>query len=203
MPRPALTQEQKRDIRHRIRAAASKLYKEQGPEKISARGVATEAGVSVGTIYAHFGSLSDLFQSLWREPVKKLVMQMEQLASDIDDPKDRLEALLRSYVDFAENNPAVFRSSFLYVRPESVAPPPQVKLERDRFFQIYRSTIREGQGSGIFRSGDLDELTQTVISAVHGSLSLPFNLHRLALDTSNKVPNRMVGAMLEWISWNG
>ena len=200
MPRPAHTDEQKRAIRNKIRAAAAKLYKEQGPEKVSARSVATEAGVSVGTLYAYFGSLSDLFQSLWREPVGKLVTQMELVTSEVDCPIERLRALMHAYIEFAEENPTVYRSALLYVRPENVGPPPQVPLERDRFFQLFRSTIREGQATGKFRDGDLDELTQMIISALHGSVALPINFHRLALDASNKVPNRMIGTMLDWLT---
>ena len=199
MARPALTTEQKREIRNKIRAAASKLYKEQGPDKVSARSVAAEAGVSVGTLYAHFGSLAEVFQSLWAAPVRKPINHMEVLTSEIDCPKARLRALLNAYVEFYEQNTSVFRSAFLFVRPENVAPPPQVELERDRFFQLFRTTIREGQRSGMFRSGDLDDLTQTVLSALHGSIALPINLHRLSLDKSTRIPRQMIDAMVEWL----
>lgn len=106
---------------------------------------------------------------------------------------------MSAYIQFASDKASVFRNFFLYVRPESVPPPPQVPLESDRFFQLYRSAIREGQRAGTFRQGDLDNLTQVVISAVHGSLSLPINLHRLALDSSTQVPITIVGAMLDWL----
>ena len=199
MARPAHSSEQKSAIRNRIRAAAAKLYREHGAAKVTARSVATEAGVSTGTLYTYYNSLSDVMQSLWRVPVRRLVADMEQLTSEIDCPKERLKALLQAYVSFAEANGSVFRNSFLFVRPESAEPPPQVSLKTDRFFQLYRMTIREGQRSGLFREGDLDELTQMLISAVHGSVALPINLHRLALDPSTKVPNLMVEAMLEWL----
>ncbi len=157
----------------------------------------------MGTLYAYFGSLSELMQSLWREPVRHLVAHMEVLASEIDCPKERLRALMQAYVEFSGKNASVFRNSFLFVRPEAVEPPPQVALETDRFFQLYRTTIREGQRSGMFREGDLDELTQTVISAIHGSLALPINLHRLELDPSDKIPNLMIAAMLDWLVFSG
>ena len=76
MPRPALTEEQRRESRRRIREAASALYATSGLGDISARAIAKEAGVSVGTIYSHFGSLAELMQSLWRQPARKLVQQL-------------------------------------------------------------------------------------------------------------------------------
>ena len=189
MARPSHSNQQKEEIRKKIRAAASKLYKASDGEKITARKVATEAGVSIGTLYAYFENLSEIMQSLWREPVRRLVSDMELLNSEIDCPEQRLKALMLRYIEFSYNSASVFRNSFLFVRPESMAPPPQVALERDRFFQLYRTTLREGQLSGKFREGELDELTQLLLSAIHGSfrqLVLPqLRLHK-----------RRVGAML-------
>ena len=86
MARPSHSPEQKREIRNKIRAAASKLYKEEGGSKVTARSVATEAGVSIGTLYAYFDNLGEVMQSLWREPVRKLIVDMELVSSEIDCP---------------------------------------------------------------------------------------------------------------------
>ena len=71
MARPTLTDEQRRATRQKIRKAASELHAELGIANISARGVAERAGVSVGTLYTHFGNLTTLMQSLWRQPARK------------------------------------------------------------------------------------------------------------------------------------
>lgn len=199
MPRPALTDQQRRETRRRIRAAAARLHAQVGLAGISARAVAEQAGVSVGTLYGHFGSLSALMQSLWRAPAARLVDELEALADSTPEPVARLRRLLERYVSFAADNEQVFRGAFLYVRPESQAAPPQVPLDDDRFFQVFRQAIVAGQQQGALRRGDPDLLTQTVLGAVHGSLALPVNLHRLALDTSTGVPAQMIDAMLEWL----
>lgn len=200
MARPNHSKQQKEEIRNKIRAAASKLYKENGGTNITARKVATEAGVSTGTLYAYFDNLSEILQSLWREPVRRLIADMELLNNEIDCPKERLRALLLKYIEFSEQSASVFRNSFLFVRPEGIEPPPKVDLERDRFFQLFRTTLREGQRTGQFRKGELNELTQILLSAVHGSIALPINLHRLALDSSSNVPYKMVDTMLDWLT---
>ncbi|MEM7078707.1 MAG: TetR/AcrR family transcriptional regulator [Pseudomonadota bacterium] len=199
MPRPALTDEQKRETRNKIRAAAAHIYREHGATDISVRAVAAEAGVSVGTVYSYFENLAELLQSLWRAPVRALISEMDTLAADHDDPHRRLEALMGAYLNFAQAQDTVFRNAFLFVRPEGISPPPQVDLQRDRFFKIYQQTIEDGQVAGVFRAGDPAELVQLVLSALHGSISLPINLHRLALDASGAVPNQMIAAMLEWL----
>ena len=199
MPRPSLTPEQKREIRRNIRQAAAKIYAEQGVKSITARAVANEAGVSVGTIYSYFDGLSGLLQSLWREPMRRLVRQMVEAADAIESPRERLKKLLTMYVEFSRVQESVFRSAFLFVRPESVPAPEQIALKEDRFFQLFANTIRDGQKQGQFRSGNANKLTQTVLSAVHGSLALPINLHRLALDDSPQVARNMIDVMLEWL----
>lgn len=199
MPRPALTDEQRRAIRQKIRDAAAKLHAEKGISNVSVRAVAESAGVSVGTVYSYFGSLSELMQSLWRQPARKLVQQMTQIAEDAANPVDQLDALLHAYVHFAFDQPQVFRSAFLYVRPESQQPPEKVRLADDKFFSLLRQAISWGQQDGRFRTGDPETLTQIVLSSVHGALALPINMHRLELMDGQTIAEQTIAAQLEWL----
>jgi len=166
---------------------------------VSVRAVAEAADVSVGTVYAYFGSLSELMQSLWRQPVRKLVQQMAQLVGDAQTPVDQLDQLLHAYARFAADNPKVFRSALLFVRPESAEPPQQIDLSDDQFFTLFSQVVTNGQSQGQFRKGDPDVLAQMVISAVHGSLALPINFHRLALRSGLDIAEQTIAAQLEWL----
>lgn len=203
MPRPALTDEQRKVIRRTIREAAARLYADNDLTKVSVRAIAEQAGVSVGTVYAHFGSLSELLQSLWRQPVRKLVEQMTQIAENVSDPAEQLAAFLQAYVRFSVEEPQVFRRALLYVRPESVQPPEQAALSSDRFFRLIRQAISQGQEAKLFRPGDPDMLAQMVLSAVHGALALPVNWHRLALQPGTEVAEQTISAQLEWLQTPG
>ena len=198
MPRPAITDEQRRATRRSIRDSAATLYAENG-KNVSVRAVAEHAGVSVGTVYSYFGSLSELMQSLWRQPARKLVQQMTQVAKDDLNPAEELEALLGTYVRFASDNQQVFRNAFLYVRPESAEPPPKVPLAEDKFFGLFSQAIARGQQQGQFRSGDPDTLAQIVLSSVHGALALPINLHRLELSEEMNIAEQTIAVQLEWL----
>lgn len=203
MPRPALTDEQRKVIRRTIREAAARLYADNDLTKVSVRAIAEQAGVSVGTVYAHFGSLSELLQSLWRQPVRKLVEQMTKIAENVSDPAEQLAAFLQAYVRFSVEEPQVFRRALLYVRPESVQPPEQAALSSDRFFRLIRQAISQGQEAKLFRPGDPDRLAQMVLSAVHGALALPVNWHRLALQPGTEVAEQTISAQLEWLQTPG
>lgn len=199
MPRPALTDEQRSAIRRKIREAAARLYAQEGVSNISVRAVAKQAGVSVGTVYSYFGSLSELLQSLWRQPARKLVVRMTQLAEATSRPIEQLSALLNAYVTFAVEEPEVFRSAFLFVRPKALEPPEQVALADDQFFKLFSQAIADGQQAGEIRAGDPDTLAQMVLSAVHGALALPINLHRLALRPGPSLAEQAIAAQLEWL----
>ena len=199
MPRPALTDEQRRAVRRTIREAAARIYAERGVQNVSVRAVAEQAGVSVGTVYSYFGSLSELLQSLWRQPARKLVQQMTQLAREVSDPVERLSQLLHAYVRFSVEEPQVFRSAFLFVRPEQQKPPEKVALADDDFFTQFSQAISLGQREGRFRPGDPNTLAQMVLGAVHGALALPVNMHRLDLSPGTSIAEAVIAAQLEWL----
>ncbi len=200
MARPVLTEEQRKEIRRSIRGAAAKLHAEDGMANISARSIAETAGVSVGTIYSHFGNLTDLMQSLWKQPARKMIEEMESVATDNPDPEARLRALLNVYITFAKENWSVYKGAFMFVRPDDHKAPPQIALDADRMFSVLKQSIIDGQTSGKFRDGDPDQITQTIWSGVHGSIALPTNFHRLELDSSESRINAMVELMFDWLT---
>lgn len=199
MPRPALTDEQRRETRRSIRKAAARLYARNGFADISARKIAESAGVSVGTLYSYFDSLTDLMQSLWKEPVSRLINEFEETLETIESPRDRLHSLLKAYANFAIQQQGVYRGAFLFVRPESHEAPSKTSLDEDRFFSLFRNTIAEAQAQGLIRQGDPRKLTQTVWAGLHGAIALPINMDRLALDPPEDSVQDMIEALLEWL----
>lgn len=200
MPRPSLTEEQRREIRHSIRSAAAELFAENGMKDISARSVAKAANVSVGTIYAHFGSLTGLMQSFWKEPVRRLLKEMTVLAEQEADPLLRLKKLSTAYIAFAIQEKSVYRGSFMFVRPESHEKPEKTNLAEDQLFSLFQNTVAECQQAGIVRSGDPNELTQLLWSGMHGAIALPINVDRLALAASDQMAPKMIDVLLEWLT---
>ncbi|MEM9621046.1 MAG: TetR/AcrR family transcriptional regulator [Pseudomonadota bacterium] len=200
MPRPALTDAQRRETRRQIRQAAAQLYTEKGITDISARSVAKAAGVSVGTIYTHFENLTELMQSLWKAPFARLLRELEEMAASIDDPKERLRALLEAYIQFAKEQPGVYRGAFMFVRPESLEKPPRLPLEDNPFFSLMRDAIQAGQNQGQFQAGDPNTQTQLLWAGIHGSITLPANIDRLAFAPAEELSSGMIDLLLAWLS---
>ena len=200
MARPALTDEQRREIRRNIRAAASKLHARNGMKDISARAIAEAAGVSVGTIYSHFGNLTEVMQSLWKQPSRILVQDMESVAAETPDPIERLKRLFQIYIEFSETKESVYRGAYMFVRPEEHESPEKAPLASNRMYALFRQAVIEGQHRGVFRTGDPDTITQAIWSGIHGAIALPKNFDRLALDDSNNRTTFMFDLLFEWLT---
>lgn len=196
MPRKPATDDQRQAARRTLQKAAAGLYAESGAAAVSARAIAQRAGVSVGTLYAYFGSLQGLMQSLWMEPVEVINAQLERLAAETADPAQRLRALLNAYVEVALTRPELFRGAFLFVRPDTLPKPAREPFEDTPFAALLTSAIREGQDSGAFRGGDPGELAQVAWAGVHGCLALPVNFDRLDFAEPARLASRMIDILL-------
>lgn len=200
MPRPALNEAQRREIRQRIRDAAAQLYAADGLGSISARAIAEQAGVSVGTIYSHFKNLPELMQSLWREPVRRLVSDLENAAAAQQEPLARLRGLLELYAAFAIKHQAVYRGAFMFVRPEAHDKPHAVPVAEAGIGKVFVAAIRDGQEQGVVRPGDPVTLAELLWAGLHGAQSLPVNVDRVAFSPPQVLTPHMVDLLLEWVA---
>jgi AcrR family transcriptional regulator len=196
MARKPATEAQKKAARRHIQKAAAGLYAEQGAAAVSARAIAERAGVSVGTLYVHFGSLQGLMQSLWMEPVEAINARLVQMAAGIADPVERVRALLSAYVEVAQTRPDLFRGAFLFVRPSDLPKPAREAMESAPFAALLMAAVRDGQAKGVFRNGDPRRLAQIAWAGVHGCLALPVNFDRLALAEPEDLAAQMIDVMI-------
>ncbi|MEM1229548.1 MAG: TetR/AcrR family transcriptional regulator [Pseudomonadota bacterium] len=203
MPRPALTEAQRRETRRRIQQAAAAVYARGGLADITARKIADEAGIAVGSLYSYFDNLTELMQSLWKQPVRRLLKELDGELEGIEDPWLRLETFTRLYARFALEQRSTYRGAFMFVRPESRPAPERRPLEEDPFFSRLREVIERAQGSGQVRSGDPVQLAQTLWAGLHGATALPQNIDRLALDPPEQQLPRMIDALLQWLRASG
>ena len=179
MARPKATPEHRRQVRRAIQSATAELYREEGVAAISARAVATRAGVSVGTIYSYFGDLTGLMQSLWTGRIAKLEEEFRARAGEFEDPIDRLEALLETYLRFGIEQTILYRNALMFVRPAALEPPKKQDLSAFAFPTLVTEAIRQGQVQGQIVDGDPVQLTQLLWSGAHGALALPINMDRV------------------------
>ncbi|MEZ5935070.1 MAG: TetR/AcrR family transcriptional regulator [Alphaproteobacteria bacterium] len=102
--------------RDRISADALKtaegIIAERGLGALNAREVAQGAGIAVGTLYNVFGSLDSLIQRLNARTLDRLCARLETEARKVEGPDAQMAAMARAYIDFADEQPLVWRAVF-------------------------------------------------------------------------------------------
>jgi len=101
------------DLRVALLAAAEALLAEGGPAAVTLRACARRAGVSHAAPQHHFRDLADLLAEVAARGFERLTVALRVArARSGEDPVSRLQAVTRTYVEFARSNPALFRLMF-------------------------------------------------------------------------------------------
>src|SRR3954470_17826822 len=99
------------DVRERLIEAGVQLVAEEG--EVSLREIARRAGVSHGAPRRYFPTHVDLLSAIAREGFADLTARVEETMRDVDpEPRTRLTALARTYLDFAAAHRGMFELMF-------------------------------------------------------------------------------------------
>ncbi len=91
---------------------AAGIIAERGIGALNARELAQGAGIAVGTLYNIYGNLDRLVLRLNARTLDRLCDRLEAEALKADHPVDQMAAMARAYIDFADEQPLVWRSVF-------------------------------------------------------------------------------------------
>ena len=97
------------DLRRALIEAARRILENEGPGALSLRAVAREAKVSPAAPYHHFKDKGELLQAVAHEGWEALGDVMEEGRNKAETPRDRMSAIGVGYVQFARDNPALYR----------------------------------------------------------------------------------------------
>jgi AcrR family transcriptional regulator len=93
--------------------ASIALAREGGPDRVILREAARAAGVSHSAAYRHFADREALLAEVSRYARGELAAEMRRRVKRAKDPRARLRAVGRAYVDFALSQPGLFRTAFM------------------------------------------------------------------------------------------
>ena len=101
------------DLRAQLVEATRALVEEKGPDHFSVSEACRVAGVSTAAPYKHFKDKDEMLEAVASAGMARQYVQMQTALADL--PKgsiDRISAIGRVYVDFASEEPGVFRLMF-------------------------------------------------------------------------------------------
>lgn len=177
-------QKEREDKRTLILDAARKIFLEKGYTNTSIRNIAEEIEHSPGTIYLYFRDKDEIFHTLHEEGFSRMLQKMEPLQF-VADPFERLKALGRVYLDFAKNNKDFYDLMFVVQSPLKHETEHEKWEMGHRTLEALKDIIRQCQEAGHFQGKDVNYLSFTIWSGVHGMASLYCHDRCMAYDNLN------------------
>jgi AcrR family transcriptional regulator len=92
-----------------LRAAEGLLIETNDQSALSIRAIAAAVGVTPPSIYLHFADRNDLIFAVCERHAQQLEAAMEEAASGIDDPMERLRLRGLAYLRYGLDNPEHYR----------------------------------------------------------------------------------------------
>ncbi len=100
------------DRKEQIVHIALQLVSEQGMKKLTMKNIAEKIGFSDAALYRHFKSKHDILETLIDTVSKNLINKINDTVANIDDPVDKLRAILRIHLSHMEKNKGMPRIIF-------------------------------------------------------------------------------------------
>jgi AcrR family transcriptional regulator len=198
-------EERKAETREIIFQAARKVFSEKGYHKAQIADIVKEAGISTGSIYAHFKDKRDLFEQITRENLEVLRITLKELSQTTrpGDVRERVMNWKPAYVAFFDYVEAHPEQILLVVRGGFGVDDEQDTVIWD-FFKGFASDIaedyRKWEDLGFIKGMNPDLLGHIIIGmCLHVAMSYLME-HQFtrneAIDNLIAVTNAMVSMYL-------
>lgn len=159
-------------MRQLILDGAREVFLEKGYEQTSLRNIAERIEYSPGTLYLYFKDKDDIFHALHEEGFRRMLVQMQPL-QHVSHPFERLKAMGRVYMDFARHNKDFYDLMFIISGPIKHEKTDHEKWEMgNRTLNYLKDIIRECQEAGYFKGKDVEYLSFSIWSHMHGMCAL-------------------------------
>jgi AcrR family transcriptional regulator len=140
----------KSDIEPRILSAARQRFLQDGVDGASLRGIASDAGTSIGMVYYYFPTKDDLFFGVVEELYQKLLKDIEVAIAADASVRERVERLYGRVARLSDDELLVLR---LIVR-EALTSNTRFARLRERFqtghVPLIAKLVADGYASGAF-----------------------------------------------------
>jgi AcrR family transcriptional regulator len=170
VPRPRIHDE---TLRQRLLEQAGRLLAEEGPQALSLRKLAAEAGTSTTAVYSLFGGKTELVHDVYTEAFRRFGAKLAEVGPT-DDPVEDLRRLALAYRAYALANPHLY--AVMFGRPiPGAEPEDKVDPERDEDFRPLLDLVIRAEEAGLLIDVPAREVALGLWAIVHGLMSLELN----------------------------
>jgi AcrR family transcriptional regulator len=147
-----------------IRAAAIRLFALHGYEATTLRGLASEVGITVGSVYNHIESKESLLYSLMSAIMDDLLDGANEALAGEQDPLELLRLALEFHISFHVNHAQEVFIGNSELRSLSGERRAAVVALRDQYEQLFDRILHEGMNSGAFAVTEPRLITRAILA---------------------------------------
>lgn len=129
---------------------ATWLFSERGFHGTGIRDIADAAGVAVSATYYYASSKDEVLEDVMHRTLDVLISSSEQTLNEIDDPAERLAALIAVHVAFHARNPRAAKVADHEFSALAGEARRDVLRKRDSYEAVWQGTLEAGESEGIF-----------------------------------------------------
>lgn len=169
-PMRELSQTEIADVRERIADAAAALYEQGGEDAVTMREIARAVGASPMGLYRYFKDRDAIIAHLRTRAFTRFAERLEHAFAKGTEPFARARAVGRAYLDFALENPALYRLMFDLSQPNEAENSPLAKASARAALTVTRH-VKDLAAAGIV-AGDPLKIGRALWAAAHGVIVL-------------------------------
>jgi TetR/AcrR family transcriptional regulator, cholesterol catabolism regulator len=166
-PRTGIRQERARQRRHLLSQVVMQLIEERGFDAISVNEVAQRAAMSVGGLYRHIDTKSDLLEMVCDEINDNLIEDMIAAAGAARGVEDKLKAAIRTYWERHWDAAASILVAYREYQSLGEEAKRRYTAEERKIAEFLCDLIRAGVAIDVFRAVDDRLLAHEIILLAH------------------------------------
>ena len=175
-------QRERADRERLILATARELAEQQGWDAVTTRRLAERIEYSQPVLYSHFRGKREIIGAVALEGAAEMAVAMRSATAAASTPRERVAALARAYLDFAERNPAVYDALFQLDGGLAYAQEDTPEQLKDAFAALME-TLGEVAGDGVAP----ELFTEVFWASLHGVATLTRSRRLLPEDAERRI----------------
>ena len=175
-------QRERADRERLIVATARELAEQQGWDAVTTRRLAERIEYSQPVLYSHFRGKREIIGAVALEGAAEMAAAMRSATAAASTPRERVAALARAYLDFAERNPAVYDALFQLDGGLAYAQEDTPEQLKDAFAALME-TLGEVAGTGV----EPELFTEVFWASLHGVATLTRSGRLLPEDAERRI----------------
>jgi AcrR family transcriptional regulator len=152
--------------------AARELLMKEGLSGLSLRRLAARLEVTAAALYAYVDNKRDLLEAVIEREFERLIDDFRGFEESGGDPIARMCLMSWAYVRYAQENPRVFRTMFMFRAQLSNEPSENDFAMATKAFTSARKPVVDALELGLVRPADPLMMHLTIWTAVHGAATV-------------------------------